>query len=64
METRESLIDKIDYSECALANMQVYQRLLKEANEHSSACYSWRSEIEKSKKAPVGFEESSKKIIK
>lgn len=61
METKESLIEKIDYSECALANMQVYQRLLKEANEHSSACYSWRSEIEKSKKTPVAYEESSKK---
>ncbi len=61
METRESLIEKIDYSECVLANMQVYQRLLSEANEHSSACYSWRSEIEKSKKAPVAYEESSKK---
>ena len=61
METKESLIDKIDYSECVLANMQVYQRLLSEASEHSSACYSWRSEIEKSKKAPVAYEESSKK---
>ena len=64
METKESLIEKIDYSECVLANMQVYQRLLKEANEHSSACYSWRSEIEKSKKAPVAYEESSKKLNK
>lgn len=61
METKESLIDKIDYSECVLANMQVYQRLLSEASEHSSACYSRRSEIEKSKKAPVAYEESSKK---